>query len=264
MESILEKIIAAKKIKIEAKAALGIYKVAEKEAGEYPHATVSLRDALKKSDIGIIAEFKRRSPSKREIHPYASPAVIIPEYQEAGATGCSVLTDTVYFGGSLSDLAIARYSSTLPLLRKDFIIDSRQLFEARLYGADAILLIASTLTKEEISSLTATAHSIGIEVLLEIHNEKEIEKIVPEVDIVGVNNRNLSNFETSLEASGRMAALIPEGMVKISESGISTTEDVRELRALGFDGFLMGETFMKRANPGITLRHFINELRGEK
>lgn len=225
---------------------------------------MSLRQALLNSETGIIAEFKRHSPSKREIHTYADPSEIIPDYERAGATGCSVLTDTIFFGGSLSDLAAARNSCSLPLLRKDFIIDSRQIFEAFLFGADAILLIASALTKPEIRDLTRTAHRIGLEVLLEIHGENELEKIIPEVDIVGVNNRNLANFETGIEASARIAELLPKGMVRISESGISSADDIKKLRALGFNGFLIGEMFMKHKYPFVALEMLIRQLEGFK
>lgn len=260
MDSILEKIVASKRIKIEAKAALGIYKAAEMKVCDYARKTVSMKKALAESPTGIIAEFKRRSPSRREIHPYASPAVIIPEYEKGGASACSVLTDTVYFGGSLSDLAVARHSASLPLLRKDFILDPRQLYEARLYGADAVLLIASCLGKSDICSLTAVAHELGLEVLLELHGENEIDKICEGVDMIGVNNRNLANFKTDIEQSAKMAQLLPDDVVKVTESGIKTMNEVRALREAGFRGFLIGTTFMERANPGVTLRHFINDI----
>lgn len=263
MELILEKIIAAKRKEVNAKAALGIFRDIEKRSEACLRTSFSLRDALLRSDTGIIAEFKRCSPSKREIHPFALASEIIPAYQESGATGCSVLTETTFFGGSLSDLAIARESARVPLLRKDFIIDPRQIFEARIYGADAILLIASALSKKEIASLTATAHWVGLEVLLEIHGEDELEKICTDADIVGINNRNLFNFETSLTASGRLASQLPEGMVKISESGIKSAQDVKELRSMGFNGFLIGETFMRHDNPGAALKQFIDEIKEE-
>lgn len=261
MDTVIQKIIDAKRQKIEAKAKLGIYKAAEMRVEDYPHSTVSLREALLASESGIIAEFKRRSPSKREIHPYASPSVIIPEFAEAGATGCSLITDTVYYGGSLSDMAVARNCTSLPLLRNDFILDPRQLFESRLYGADAVSVSAAPLSKEEIQTLVDTAHSIGIEIVLEIHDASEVEKIVPEVDIVCVSNRDMVDDSTHLDRSRELAGVIPSEFVKISGGGIETSEEVKELRGLGYVGFIIGQTFMQRANPGVTLRHFINELK---
>ena len=263
MESTLEKIIASKKVKIEAKSQLGIYASAKKEASEYVHKPVSLKAALEGSDTGIIAEFKRRSPSQRDvIHPYASPAVIIPEYENGGAAACSVLTDTVYFGGSLSDLAVARHSCNIPLLRRDFILDPRQLYEARLWGADAVQLIAETVTKEEVKEIVSVAHEIGLEVVLDIHDESEIDKIVPEVDIIGVNNRKLDDYKIDLATSERLCSKLPADILKIAESGLTTPEEVKHLREIGYRGFLIGTIFMERANPGVTLRHFINDVKG--
>ncbi len=261
MESTLEKIIASKKVKIEAKSQLGIYASAKKKAAEYVHKPLSLKEALQGSESGIIAEFKRRSPSQRDmIHPYASPAVIIPEYEKGGAAACSVLTDTVYFGGSLSDLAVARHSCNIPLLRRDFILDPRQLFEARLWGADAVQLIADTVSKAELKEIVEVAHEIGLEVVLDIHDEADIDKIVPEVDVIGVNNRNLADYKVDLTTAERLYPKLPTEILKISESGITTPEEVRKLREIGYRGFLIGTLFMERANPGVTLRHFINDV----
>lgn len=263
MESTLEKIIASKKVKIEAKSQLGIYASAKKAASEYVHKPLSLKSALDGSESGIIAEFKRRSPSQRDmIHPYASPAVIIPEYEKGGAAACSVLTDTVYFGGSLSDLAVSRNICNIPLLRRDFILDPRQLYEARLWGADAVQVIAATVSKDEVKNIVETAHEIGLEVVLDIHEESEIDKIVAGVDIIGVNNRNLDDYKIDLTTSERLYSSLPEEILKISESGITTPEEVRSLREIGYRGFLIGTIFMERANPGVTLRHFISEVMG--
>lgn len=260
METVLQKIIKAKRVKIEAKSALGIYEAAEKKVGEYPHTTVSLRRALEESKSGIIAEFKRRSPSKREIHPYASPAVIIPEFTQAGAAACSLITDTVYYGGSLSDMAVARNTTSLPLLRNDFILDPRQLFESRLYGADAVSVSASPLSKEEIKEIVSTGHRLGLEIVLEIHDESEIDKIVEGTDIVCVSNRDMIDDSVHLDRSRSLAGKIPAEFMKISGGGFTKSEEVNEFKALGFSGFIIGETLMERANPGVTLRHFINEL----
>lgn len=253
MANILDSIIANKRREVEAMARLG---------GEIPAAvssrpTVSMKQALTDSPTGIIAEFKRRSPSKGEIHPLALPSEVIPAYENAGAAACSVLTDTVYFGGALTDLAQARCRASLPLLRKDFIVDRRQIAEARLYGADAILLIAAALTRREVEDLTGYAHSLGLEVLFEIHNAAELDRFTPEVDMVGVNNRDLRTFATDPQLSATVARELPEGVVKVAESGLSTMSEVRQLRDAGFRGFLIGETFMRNADPGKALSEFL-------
>ena len=213
--------------------------------------------ALLDSPTGIIAEFKRRSPSKGEIHPLALPAEIIPAYQDAGASACSVLTDTVYFGGSLNDLAVARSVANIPLLRKDFIVSTYQIDEARVYGADAILLIASALTRDEVEFFTRHAHDCGLEVLFEIHNEKEIEKFCPEIDMVGVNNRDLTTFVTDPDLSLRIVKQLPDNVVKVAESGLTSIDEVEQLHQVGYNGFLIGETFMKHDYPGDALSKFI-------
>ncbi len=188
MTTILDRILATKRREVEAKTSL-LGHTAEVTTN---HTPISLSRTLVQSPSGIIAEFKRRSPSKGEIHPLALPGEIVPAYEAAGAAACSVLTDTVYFGGSLNDLAVAREAASLPLLRKDFIVSEYQIDEARSYGADAILLIAAALTAKEIRRFTLHAHSLGLEVLFEIHNERELDKFCPEIDMVGVNNRDLA------------------------------------------------------------------------
>ncbi len=173
----------------------------------------------------------------------------------------SVLTDEIYFGGTADDLLIARESCDLPLLRKDFIIDEYQLLAAKSYGADVVLLIAAVLTREEIKQFSEFAKSINLEVLLEVHNEEELQKsIMPSIDMLGVNNRNLKIFEVSLDMSKQLAKLIPDDFVKISESGISTIDAIKELQPYGYKGFLIGENFMKTNNPGESAKEFINEL----
>jgi indole-3-glycerol phosphate synthase len=221
----------------------------------------SFKEALATSATGIISEFKRRSPSKGWIAEGAQPELIVPAYQAAGATALSILTDTNYFGGTMDDVRRVRQLTTLPILRKDFVVDEYQLYQAKLIGADAALLIAADLTKSECDHLTGVAHELGLEVLLEIHSESELEYITAETDVVGVNNRNLGSFHTDVANSFRLAKLLPKDKVKVSESGLSKPETVKQLREAGFSGFLMGEAFMKTANPGNALSEFINGLK---
>lgn len=223
--------------------------------------SASFKAALQASDTGIIAEFKRKSPSKGWIRPDANPEIIVPMYEKGGAAASSILTDGPFFGGGLGDLSKTRKLVNLPLLRKDFIIDEYQIFQAKVMGADFILLIAAALSPEEVRSLGRLAHDLGMEVLLEVHTEEELECICPEVDVVGINNRNLKTFVTDVETSFRLGELIPPGVVKISESGISSSDTVKTLRKAGFKGFLMGENFMKEAEPGNALASFINALK---
>lgn len=229
-----------------------------KEALEQP--VRSMCTALKESSTGIIAEFKRKSPSKGWLFAGARVEDIVPAYEKAGAAACSILTDHRFFGGSPDDLQRVRKSVKLPLLRKDFILDEYQLYQTRVMGADAVLLIAAALTEDECFSLAGTAHSLGLEVLLEIHHEDELRYLNPYIDILGVNNRDLETFHTDVSASFRLIKQISgrfRGGSIISESGISGTEVVKELRRCGFNGFLIGETFMRTQNPGKSLGEFI-------
>lgn len=221
---------------------------------------LSMSRTLAGSSTGIIAEFKRRSPSKGEIHPMAMVDKVIPAYTEAGASACSILTDTPYFGGTLTDLAMARSLTNIPLLRKDFIVSQYQIREAALYGADAILLIASALDRNEIEQFTDYAHSLNLEVLLELHSLDEMNKFYPEVDMVGVNNRDLSTFHTDPALSLTIANELPDNIVKIAESGLTSMREVNRLRDAGYRGFLIGETFMKHRDPGLALHNFLNLL----
>ena len=222
---------------------------------------LSLSQSLLESKTGIIAEYKRRSPSKKEINYDLSVEEVAKGYENAGVSGISVLTDAAYFGGSLDDLLLARASVNIPILRKDFIIDEYQIIEAKAFGADLILLIAAVLTKNEIKHLSEFAKALKLEVLVEVHNLEEIEKsIMPSVDMIGVNNRNLKTFEVSLDCSKKLAAYIPEAFVKISESGISSVEAVQELKSYGYKGFLIGENFMKTNNAGFSAAEFIKKL----
>jgi len=221
----------------------------------------SLANALRNSSSGIIAEHKRRSPSKSEINQDLNVQDIATGYENAGVCGMSVLTDAKYFGGSLDDLLLARASTKFPLLRKEFIIDEYQLLEAKAYGADVILLIAAILTREEIKSLSEFAKSLQLNVLLEVHDEEELQKsIMPSLDMLGVNNRNLKTFEVSLNTSKSLSDLIPNDFVKVSESGISSIEAIKDLKDYGYKGFLIGENFMKTSNPGESAKDFINQL----
>ena len=227
----------------------------------------SLRQALAASPSGIIAEFKRKSPSKGWIHADAVPEQVVPAYAAAGAAALSVLTDESYFGGSLDFIRRVRPLVDIPILRKDFIIDPFQLAEAKLAGADAVLLIAACLSRTDCAALLAEAHRLGLEVLLEIHSPEELDYITPDVDVVGVNNRHLGTFVTDVQTSLDLAPLLAQrtpthatGPVFVSESGISDPATVRALREAGFRGFLMGENFMKQPDPGAALGAFIQAL----
>lgn len=223
----------------------------------------SMKNALSSSSSGIIAEFKRKSPSKGWINPTAKIAEVIPAYQQAGAAAISILTDETFFGGTLEDLRTARPLTDIPILRKDFILDEYQLYQAKIAGADAILLIASALTIEQCRELTAQAHEVGLEVLLEIHSEEELIYITPEIDMIGVNNRNLGTFDTRIENSFQLADCLPQYAPLVSESGIADPETVINLRAKGFRGFLIGETFMKETSQERTLNEFIQSIRSQ-
>ena len=227
----------------------------------FERETVSLAYRLNNSKSGIIAEHKRRSPSKSIINNGLNVQDVAGGYESAGVCGMSVLTDGKYFGGSLDDLLLARASCNLPLLRKEFIIDQYQILEAKAFGADVILLIAAILTREEIKQFSEFAKSLNLEVLLEVHNEEELHKsIMPSLDMLGVNNRNLKTFEVSLETSKSLSNSIPDNFVKVSESGISSVNAIKELQPHGYKGFLIGENFMKTDNPGAGATEFIKEL----
>jgi indole-3-glycerol phosphate synthase len=259
MIDILNKIIIDKKREVALKKS--IIPTSQLEASAlFNGRTNSMSKLLKNSLSGIIAEHKRRSPSKLVINNIHSVEDVVLGYQNSGACGISVLTDGKYFGGSLDDLLLAKASVTIPLLRKEFIVDDYQLLEAKAHGADAILLIAAVLTREEIKHLSEFAQSLALEVLLEIHNQEDLEKsIMPSLDMIGVNNRNLKNFEVSLNYSKELANQIPNDFVKVSESGISSVEVVKELQKYGYQGFLIGEHFMKTDNPGKEASDFINK-----
>ena len=259
--TILDKIIRVKEVEVE-KLKLST-SIAELEKGEfYDRKTLSLKQSLIESEnFGIIAEFKRESPSKGTINSLSSLFDVTSGYEAAEAAGVSVLTDKQFFSGSNADLIQARKTISIPILRKDFIIDEIQILEAKSIGADAILLIASVLTKEKVDVLAKYAKSLGLEILFEIHNEKELEKLSSFVDIVGVNNRDLTIFTTDIENSVRLTNLIPKEFVKISESGIHSGKDIKYLKQFGYTGFLIGENFMKTSNPGLECMQFIEKLK---
>ncbi|GFZ79275.1 indole-3-glycerol phosphate synthase [Aquaticitalea lipolytica] len=258
--NILDKIVADKSVEVKLRKQLIPISQVEQSV-LFNRETISLAKKLKNSTTGIIAEHKRRSPSKSVINQNLNVFDVAKGYEKAGVCGMSVLTDAKYFGGSLDDLLTARASCNLPLLRKEFIIDEYQIIEAKAYGADVILLIASILTKEEIRTFSRLAKSLNLEVLLEVHNEEELQKsIMPSLDMLGVNNRNLKTFEVSLDTSKRLSQLIPNDFVKVSESGISNIEAIKELEPYGYKGFLIGENFMKTENAGKSAEEFINNL----
>lgn len=257
---ILNKIIADKIREVELKKS--IIPVSQLENSVlFNSRTNSLSKLLQNSSSGIIAEHKRKSPSKQTINSSFTVEEVVKGYQNAGVCGISVLTDMKYFGGSLDDLLLARASVSIPLLRKEFIVDEYQLLEAKAHGADVILLIAAVLTRQEIKHLSEFAQSLGLEVLLEVHNEEELYKsIMPSLNMIGVNNRNLKTFEVSLSYSKELTNFIPNDFVKISESGITTISDVKELQQYGYQGFLIGENFMKTDNAGFAASEFIKQL----
>ena len=265
MNDILEEIVAHKRKELkELKGILPLHDLAEK-VEEYlandKRQNLSMRHSLAESDSGIIAEFKRRSPSKEWIKEDGEPTVIPPSYAENGAAALSILTDEKFFGGRLNFIQQARpLVPRTPILRKDFIIDEYQLLQARQIGADAVLLIAACLSKQKCKELARKAHSLGLETLLEVHSEPELEYVGDNIDMVGVNNRNLGTFHTDVQNSYRLANLLPKDYLLVSESGISNPLTVRELRQAGFRGFLIGETFMKTPNPGLALKEFIEGI----
>lgn len=265
MQDILQEIISRKRIEVEQqKAAVPLIELENRLTEAMSRPVFSMREALAASSTGIIAEFKRKSPSKGWIFPDANVEEVLPAYEKAGASACSVLTDQQFFGGSLADLTTARRLVSLPLLRKEFIIDTYQLVESRIAGADAILLIAAVLTPETCLTLAKKAKELQLEVLLEIHAEKELDYLNEFIDMLGINNRNLGTFETSLDHSFELAEKLrrlSSSALLVSESGISLPTTVNELRQHGYRGFLIGETFMKGGQPGKSLSEFINGIR---
>jgi len=258
--TILDTIVADKRLEVEARRQAVPLDHLKSLAMGMPKGR-SLKQALEASQTGIISEFKRKSPSKGYIHPNAEVVPVVSAYQAGGCAGVSVLTDFPYFGGTIGDFKAARVVLVCPMLRKDFMIDPYQLYEAKVLGADVILLIASALSLDVAYDLGELAHELGMEVLLEIHNEAELDYISRFTDLVGVNNRNLSTFVTDVQVSFDLADKIPTEFVRISESGLSDPDTVKKLREAGYKGFLMGENFMKHDDPGAALSAFITSLK---
>ena len=258
--NILDHIVADKRKEVDLKKSL--IPVSQLEHSVlFERETTSLANALRNSTTGIIAEHKRRSPSKSTINHNLNVQDVAKGYENAGVCGMSVLTDLKYFGGALDDLLLARASCNLPLLRKEFIIDEYQILEAKAHGADVILLIAAILTRAEIKQYSEFAKRLHLDVMLEVHDEEELHKsIMPSLDMLGVNNRNLKTFNVSLDISKKLSEIIPNEFVKVSESGISSASAIKELQPYGFQGFLIGENFMKTDNPGESAREFISLL----
>lgn len=258
--NILDKIVKDKRQEVDLRKSIIPIKQLE-QSMLFDRETYALSEKLKRSGTGIIAEHKRRSPSKAVINQSLNVQDVASGYENAGACGMSVLTDGKYFGGALDDLIIARASCTLPLLRKEFIIDDYQILEAKSYGADAILLIAAILSRADVKRFSELAKSLQLDVLLEVHNEDELHKsLMPSLDMLGVNNRNLKTFEVSLDTSKQLSEKIPSDFVKVSESGISSIEAIKALQPYGYKGFLIGENFMKTDNPGKSASEFIKDL----
>lgn len=271
MKDILSDIIAYKRIEVERqKAAVPANALQQTIENLTTARFVSMKQSLAASDTGIIAEFKRRSPSKDWIHAKAKAEDVCPAYERAGAAALSILTDQHFFGGTMADLQTARACVDLPLLRKDFVIDNYQLLQARACGANAVLLIAACLSPEEIITLAGQAHTLGLEVLLEVHTPEELVCVGSHIDMLGVNNRHLGSFHTDVRHSFDMvealAALpsLPDPPLLIAESGISDAQTVKQLRRAGYRGFLIGETFMRSPRPGEALATLVQSLNNER
>ena len=259
--NILDKIVINKRMEVQhAKTHTSYTKLEESDF--FGRDCYSFKDFLLDPDrTGIIAEFKRKSPSKGVINDKVNVGKVTNAYAAAGASALSVLTDSDFFMGKKADLAAARQVNTIPVLRKDFMIDEFQIIESKSLGADIILLIAAILTPDEIEKLASLAKSLGLNVLLEVHNLEELERSInPNLDAIGVNNRNLADFSVSVETSYKLAPHIPAGFLKVSESAISNPETIKQLKLAGFNGFLIGENFMKQADPGQAMRDFVSEL----
>lgn len=260
---ILDEIVAHKRVEV------AIMKQQLSEHELYAHVETlldnhvpSMQQALLNDEVGIMAEFKRRSPSRGWIKEEGRADVIPLSYEQNGAAAISILTDEKYFGGRDEFIVTARRTGvTIPIIYKNFVVDEYQLYQARACGASAVLLIAADLSLTECKTLLHKAHALGLEVLLEMHSKEELDYADLEPDMYGINNRNLGTFITDVENSYRMAELLPKDTCKVSESGISKVETIRDLREAGYRGFLIGETFMKTPNPGDALAGFINDFR---
>ncbi|WP_144282375.1 indole-3-glycerol phosphate synthase TrpC [Chryseobacterium echinoideorum] len=256
--NILDKIIKRKKLEVaEAKSKISVEKLKDSEFFGRP--TFSLKETIK-TKSGIITEFKRQSPSKGIINDKVSPLEVVSQYEKFGASAVSILTDKDFFGGSFEDILSIRNHVNIPILRKDFMIDEYQFYEAKSIGADVVLLITACLSPTQVSEFTELARSLDLEVLLEIHSEEELKHINKNVDFVGINNRNLKDFKVDLQHSADLKNKLPKDIFSIAESGIYNEEDFIFLKEKGFDGFLMGEYFMKNENPGNKFATFLKSI----
>jgi len=258
--NILDKIVEYKKGEVAKRK--GAFPIVELEKSQsFDRATYSMSSFIRREDkSGIIAEFKRKSPSKPSINLDASVVDVTTGYIDAGASALSVLTDENFFGGSSDDLIAARANNECPILRKDFIIDEYQIIEAKSIGADAILLIAEILSPEEVITFTRVAQSLGMEVLMEVHSLIQLDKYEGNINLIGVNNRNLETFTTSIETSQNLYPQLPNEVTKISESGIHNIDAIHSLKRIGYDGFLIGERFMTKVDPGLACKQFIQNI----
>lgn len=258
--TILENIVLRKRSEVDARKqinSIGLFET--KDA--YKRNIISLKaDLIENKSSGIIAEFKRKSPSKGWINEKADPVIISQAYELSGASAISILTDEFYFGGSDNDLINCRPHLTVPILRKEFIVDPYQIHESKSLGADLILLIAACLTAKEVLAFAKLAHDIGLEVLLELHDEAELDHVCDAVDFVGINNRSLKTFDVNIERSLKMAEKLPPSKLKIAESGISEPSQINTFKQNGYSGFLIGESFMKYENPGEAFRNFTAKI----
>ncbi len=260
MNKYLENIIRHKRREVEERKALYPVKLLEKSI-YFSTNPVSMKAYLQRPDkSGVIAEFKRKSPSKGWIRQFANPAEITLGYMQSGASALSVLTDNHFFAGSFDDLKAARNENYCPILQKDFIIDEYQLIEAKSIGADAVLLIAAVLTERDLKSLAKAAHNLDLETIIEIHSADEIGQIPEDADVIGINNRNLQTFEVDIKNSEKLLNQLPKEFVKIAESGISSAEEGANLKMMGFDGLLIGEQFMASADPVLACKRFIRKM----
>jgi len=260
--NILDEIIEHKRKEVDERKSLYPTKLLEKSI-YFPSPTVSLRKYIQRPDLsGVIAEIKRKSPSKGILNKNVSIERTSIGYMQAGASALSILTDTKFFGGTNDDLTTARKFNFCPILRKDFTIDEYQIIEAKSIGADAILLIAAALDPKTAEKLANFAHSFGLEVLLEVHDEAELKSVLNvDADLIGVNNRSLKTFEVSIDVSKRLASLIPDDKVMVSESGLSDPDVIAGLKDVGYEGFLIGETFMKHGRPEEAAMEFIKQIK---
>lgn len=257
--NILDKIIDRKKQEIaDSKSKISVEELKNSEF--FGRKTVSLKETLQ-SKSGIIAEFKRKSPSKGIINNKVSALEVVSEYEKLGASAVSILTDKDFFGGSFEDILSVRKEIKIPILRKDFMIDEYQFYEAKSIGADVILLIAACLTPTQVLEFTQLSHELDLEVLLEIHAEEELKHLNKEIDFVGINNRNLKDFKVDLQHSVNLKNQLPKDILSVAESGIYNEADFKFLKDKGFDGFLMGEYFMKNENPGKKFEEFISTIK---